>query len=143
MIEIPSFVPKMDDDVIIQIIKKISNGEIAILESEKNSSKENRIYLKDDLKNRILNVIELIKSETKKYKKTVKKIDFSRMSASKKRILILKKELIILKKLLKNQSYVMYTTTSYSDVNEPISDYLYIEDFTDMIKNIKSYKKTD
>lgn len=72
MIEIPSFVPKMDDDVIIQIIKKISNGEIAILESEKNSFKENRIYLKDDLKNRILNVIELIKSETKKYKKTVK-----------------------------------------------------------------------
>lgn len=143
MIEIPSFVPKMDDDVIIQIIKKISNGEIAILESEKNSFKENRIYLKDDLKNRILNVIELIKSETKKYKKAVKKIDFSRMSASKKRILILKKELIILKKLLKNQSYVMYTTTSYSDVNEPISDYLYIEDFTDMIKNIKSYKKTD
>ena len=117
MIEIPSFVPKMDDDVIIQIIKKISNGEIAILESEKNSSKENRIYLKDDLKNRILNVIELIKSETKKYKKAVKKLDFNRMGASKKRILILKKELIILKKLLKNQSYVMYTTTSYSDVN--------------------------
>ena len=65
------------------------------------------------------------------------------MVASKKRILILKKELIILKKILKNQSYVMYTTTPYSDVNEPISDYLYIEDFTDMIKNIKSYKKTD